>query len=105
MASSNEAAHAVHELMVEGLLQPVVLQAGLVARHVVGDVGLGQHGAQVEPGRLPVGDRLFAVEQVDPPDGLLKGAQAECGQELAHLLGDVLEERLDELGLAGELGP
>ena len=93
------------ELMIEGLLQAVVLQLGLVARHVVGHVGHGQHRAQVEPGRLPVGDRHVRVEQVDPADRLLQRAQAQGGQQLAHLLGDVLEERLDELGLAAELGP
>ncbi len=57
------------------------------------------------PGRLPVRHRGLGVEQVDPADRLVERAQAERGQQLAHLLGDVLEEGLDELGLAAELGP
>ena len=36
------------------------------------------------------------------PDRLLDRAQPERGEVLAHLLGDELEEVLDELGLAGE---
>ncbi len=49
-------------------------------------------------------DRRLGVEQVDAADGLVERAQPERGQQLAHLLGDVLEEGLDELGLAAELG-
>ena len=39
------------------------------------------------------------------PIGLLDAAEAQGRQVLADLLGDVLEEGLDELGLAGEPGP
>ena len=91
--------------MVEGLLQPVVLQARLVPGRALGHVGLGQDGAEVEARGLPVRHRRLGVEQVDPSHGLFQRAQPEGGQVLAHLLGDVLEEGLDELGLPGELGP
>ena len=49
--------------------------------------------------------RRLGLEQVHPSHRLFQGAQPQGGQVLAHLLGDVLEEGLDELGLAGELGP
>ena len=42
------------------------------------------------------------VEQVDAAHGLLERAQPQGGQVLPDLLGDVLEERLDELRRAGE---
>ena len=72
----------------------------------VGHVGLGQHRGEVET-RPPssASTAVVGVEQVDAADGLVERAQAERGQQLAHLLGDVLEEGLDELGLAVELGP
>ena len=95
----------VQEGVVERLLQAVVLQPRLAPPDGVRDVGLGEHGGEVQPGGLPVRDRRLGVEQVDPPDGLVERAQAERREQLAHLLGDVLEERLDELGLAAELGP
>ena len=78
-----QAAHASSELMIQCLLEPVVLQPRLVARHVVGHVGLGQHRAEIEPGGLPVGDRHFGVEQVDPSDRFLQGAQSR-GQPAAR---------------------
>ena len=40
------------------------------------------------------------VEQLGVADRLVEGAEAERGQQLADLLGDVLEEVDDELGLA-----
>ena len=42
------------------------------------------------------------VEALDLPHGLGQGPEAEGGEVLAHLLGDVLEERLHELRLAVE---
>ena len=61
-----------------------------------------QDRAQVEPGRLPVVDGGPGVERLDLADGLGQGAEPELGQQLAHLLGDVLEEGDHELGLAAE---
>ena len=55
------------------------------------------------PGRLPVGDGVVDVERLDAADGLLERAEAELGEQLADLLGDVLHEVDDELGLAAEL--
>ena len=42
------------------------------------------------------------VEHLGVADRLGEGAEPERGQVLADLLGDELEEVLDELGLAGE---
>ncbi len=95
----------VEEGVVECLLQPMVLPPQLAPAHGVGHVGLRQHGGQVQAGGLPVGDRRVGVQQIGAADGLVEGVQAERGQVLADLLGDVLEEGLDELGLAVELGP
>ena len=45
-----------------------------------------------------MGQRIGGVEQVGAPDGLVERTEPERRQVLAHLLGDVLEERGDELG-------
>ncbi len=42
-------------------------------------------------------DRGRRVQQVDPSDRLVDGAEPERGEVLADLFGDVLEEGLDEL--------
>ena len=47
-------------------------------------------------------DRGAGVEHLDVADHLGHRAEAERGHQLAHLLGDVLEEGLDELGPPGE---
>ena len=91
--------------MVEGPVEAVVLLVDAVAHGPVGQLGLDQDGRQVEPGGLPVVDGPGGVDQVDPADGLLQRAEAEGGQVLADLLGDVLEEGLDELGLPRVPGP
>ena len=46
-------------------------------------------------------DRRVDVERVDLADRLVERAEAELGEQLADLLGDVLEEVDDVLGLAG----
>ncbi len=50
------------------------------------------------PSRLPVVDRALGVEALDVADHLGHRAEAELGHQLAHLGGDELEERDDELG-------
>ncbi|GMA85060.1 hypothetical protein GCM10025868_03100 [Angustibacter aerolatus] len=89
-------------LVVERLLQAVVLPDDPMARGALGQPRVGEHRPQVEAGGLPVVDGAAGVEQVDAADGLVDAAQPERGQVLAHLGGDVLEERLDELRLAAE---
>ena len=42
-------------------------------------------------------DRGVGVEALDVADGLRQRAKAELGEQLAALLGDVVEEGLDEL--------
>jgi hypothetical protein len=49
-------------------------------------------------------DGRLARRAASVADRLLDGAEAELGHELAHLLGDELEEVLHELGLAAEAG-
>jgi hypothetical protein len=51
-----------------------------------------------------VGDALLRVEQVDPADQLVEGADAELRHDLARLLGDEEEVVDDVLGPALELG-
>ena len=58
-------------------------------------------GVRSRPDGLPVVDRLDDVERADLADRLVEGAEAELGEELAHLLGDEREEVDDVLGLAG----
>ena len=88
---------------VEGDLQRVVLLLG-AAQVLVGEgrpVRHVQDRAQVQAVGLPVVDRGLHVERGDLADGLVQGPEAELGEVLAHLLGDVLEEVHDVLGLAG----
>jgi hypothetical protein len=47
-------------------------------------------------------DRLAGVEHLDVTDRLFERPEPERRQQLAHLLGDELEEVHDELGPAGE---
>ena len=59
-------------------------------------------GARSSPEAFQWSTASAGVEQVDAADGLVDRAQAQGGEELAHLLGDELEEGHDVLGLAGE---
>ena len=90
------------QLDVEGVLEAVVLADRLQHRLAVRVLGHGEDRADVEAGRLPVVDRRLRVERLDVADHLGHRAEAELGHQLADLLGDVLEERLDELRLAAE---
>ncbi|MPM13782.1 hypothetical protein SDC9_60141 [bioreactor metagenome] len=95
----------VHQLHVELLVQVVVLVHHMAARGRLRHRRLVEDRAEVQPGRLPVVLRGAGVELVGAADRLLQGAEAELGEDLADLLGDVLEEGDDELRLAGELRP
>ena len=99
--SSMAGRHASRNV-VECLVETVVLFGHPVAHRAVRCVGWLQDGRQVEPRRFPVVDGGGRVEQVDTTHGLLDRAQAQGRQVLPDLLGDVLEERLDELGRSGE---
>ncbi len=59
--------------------------------------------AEIEAAGLVVVDRLSHVEQVAAADHLVDRAEAELRHQLAHLLGDELEEVDDVLGAAAEL--
>ena len=75
-------------------------------RGAAGAVDRRQDGPQIELCGLPVMiDCGGAVQALDMPDGLGDGAESERGEQLAHFLGDVLEEGLDELGPPGEVLP
>jgi hypothetical protein len=96
------------QLVVERPVEPVVLAAGVpevLTGELLADVGDVEDRREVEPGRLPVVDRRRDVEGADLPDRLVEGAEAQLRQELADLLGDVLEERDHELRLAAEAAP
>ena len=91
------------QLLVERLVEPVVLrlraEQGLA---LVGVLGRGEDRREVETVGLPVVDRGAGVEHLDVADRLGDRAEAERGEQLAHLLGEELEEVHDELGLARE---
>ena len=64
--------------------------------------GVGQEGGEVDAMRLPVGQRLARLDQVDPADELLEAPHPHLREELADLLGDHEEVVHDVLGLAVE---
>ena len=90
------------ERHVEGPLEAVVLRHRVVQRLAVAVLGRGEDRRQVEAVGLPVVDGGAGVEHLDVADRLLQRAEPERRQQLAHLLGDELEEVDDELGLARE---
>ncbi len=93
---------AVDQLAVEVLLELVVLRDGADTRLVGGELRADEDRREVEAVRLPVLDGAVDVEQVVAADDLVEAAVAERREELAHLLGEELEEVHDELRLAGE---
>ncbi len=101
--SASAGAASVEQLVVERLLQAVVLRLDPAPGGAFGQVRHVQHGREVEPVGLPVVDRRHQVEQLGAADRLVDGAEAQLGQVAADLLGEELEEGLDELRLAGEL--
>ncbi len=88
---------------VERLLEPVILVADLADGDVRPDVGPVEDLAEIEALGLVVVDGLAHLEQVAAADHLVDRAEAELGHQLAHFLGDELEEVDDVLGLAAEL--
>ena len=96
----------LEERVVERLVETVVLLgSGAPPRRAGRVCGSTRIGERSRPVGLPVADRVGGVEQVDPSHRLVERAEAERGQVLADLLGDVLEEGLDELRLAAEALP
>ena len=102
-ALADRRAAGLDQLAVEGRVEAVVLGAGAVKR------GRGmcdrlEDGTEIELARLPVVvDGRRGVQALDVPDGLGHRPEAERGEKLAALLGDVVEEGLDELRLPGEM--
>ena len=66
-----------------------------------GRSGLCRIGVRSRPEAFQWSTASRDVEGLDPADRLVERAEAQLGQDLAHLLGDVLEEVHDVLGLAG----
>ena len=92
------------QLVVQRLVELVVLFDGLVQDRAGDRAGLHQHVRQVHAVRLPAADRLVLIQALHVAHGLFKRAEAELGQQLAHLFGDEHEEVDHMLGLAGEPG-
>src|SRR5690606_4153900 len=88
------------EFDVEVLPESVVLAARVPQRLARLDACRGEHGGEVESLGLPVPDSVIHLEEVTAPDSLVERAEPECGEVLAHFLGEVLEEGLNELGLS-----
>ncbi len=81
------------------ILGPVVARLHAAARLRAARIGIGQDRRQVdavEHVRLP--------QQIDPADGFLDRAQAQAGQQLTDLLGEMDEEPDDLVRCALELG-
>ena len=92
------------ELLVERLVETVILADALDQGLAVRVLGDREDRADVESRCLPVVNGSTGVEEFDMTDHLGHRPEPELGHELADLLGDELEERLDELGLAAEAG-
>ena len=88
---------------VERLGEAVVLRLDVAARHLGRRRRRLEQAAEVEAARLPVGDALLRVEQVDAADQLVERADAELRHDRARFLGDEEEEVDDVLGPALEL--
>ena len=89
--------------VVERPVEAVVLRGDAVAGRAVGHARAGAgSGVRSSPAAFQWSTASLGVEHLGVADGLVERAEAERGQVLAHLLGDVLEEGDDELGLAGE---
>ena len=101
-ASSSAPSHSCDQRLVERPVEPVVLGRDAQQRVAVGDRRHLEDRREVEARRLPVLDGCGGVEHLGVPDRLGDRAEPERREVLAHLLGDVLEERDDELGLAAE---
>ena len=100
-ASSSAGWQASMSCAVERPVEPVVLGADAVAGRVGRDVGRRPgSGVRSRPCGLPVVDGHGDVDQLGMADDLVEGTEAQGGQQLADLLGDVLEEVDDELGPA-----
>ena len=84
------------QLVVERPVEPVVLRLGPVeglAGELLPHLGDVEDRGEVETRGLPVVDRGLDVEGLHLADGLLEGAEAELGEELAHLLGRCTRRR------------
>ena len=88
---------------VERLGDPVVLLFLTERLHVIRHLRLVEDRREVEPLRLPVGDRSPGVEPVHLADHLVDRAEAELRHQFAKFLGEHEEEVDDVLRLAGEL--
>ena len=92
------------EASVQDVLESVVL-ALRVPPVGITHVGNVEDGRQVQTAGLPVLHGTPDVQRLGLADGLLETPEAEGRQDLAYLLGDVLEEVHDELRPSCELLP
>ena len=84
--------------VVERGVEPVVLLAGAGAAPApYGLAGVASIGVRSSPSAFQCSIALAVSSTLDVPDRLVQRAESELGEDLADLLGDVLEERLDEL--------
>ena len=92
------------ELVIERLAEPVILRLALIGRGAGRHLRSVEHAREVEPPRLRIVDAAH-LEPVGAADHLVEGAEAELRHELAHFLGEEMEERDHVLGPAGEAAP
>src|SRR5919197_2718461 len=71
---------------IERLLKPVVLLPHLAYSHLRSHLGLIENAREIETSGLPVIDRSFDLEPIDPPDQLVHAPETKLGHILARLL-------------------
>ena len=84
------------------MLKAVVLVEHLATRGALRQCGYMKDGRQIHATRLPVIHRARHIQHLSVADGVIERPEAQRREDLTNLLGDVLKERLDELGLPGE---
>ena len=87
---------------VERRLDPMLLVAHLADGDAGARVGPVEDLAEIEPSGLVMVDGLLRVEQLAAADHVVDRAEAKLRHQLAHFLGDELEEVDHVLGLAAE---
>ena len=85
--------------------EPVILRLALVGRGARRHVGPIEHAGEIDPLRLGVADAAAHREPVGAADHLVEAAEAELRHQLAHFLGEEVEEGDHVLGPAVEAAP
>ncbi len=88
------------QLVIEGLIEPVILGLHAAAGDAGRQSGRVKDGGEIDSLGLPVNIGHGGIDFVHAAHHFIHGAEAKFGHVLAHLLGDEEEEVDDVLGLA-----